>query len=521
MDLTTIIRAGAETYGDRPAMLCEERVQTHAELYERACRLANLLADLGTTPGDRVVMLSDNCAETLEHMAGIGLGGFVRSALYTHNSPASNLYLLNLVDASVLIVQRKHYDALAASLDQATALRNVIVFDGDAPSGTLDYEAQMAAVTAADPLVPIDPDDPYIIRFSAGTTGKPKGILHTVAGWGAVSTEMAAVIPPQADDDRYLAAGPLSHAAMLLICPTLDAGGAIVAMPAFHPVTFLELAERHRCTTTILVPTMIQMIVGNEQARTADLSSLRAVFYGAAPISESTLAEGIATWGNIMFQMFGQSEAVPLTVLTPAEHTAESVDGGPSRLRSAGRPTPNTELQIRDADGTALPPGEVGEIAARSPAAMVGIWRDDAATAERLTADGFILTRDMGYLDTDGFLYLADRKEDMIISGGFNIWPAELENALASHPAVAEVSVVGIPHEKWGETPVAAVVLRDGMHADEAELINWSREKVGAVKRVTAVEFVDELPKTPLGKVLRRVVREQCWQDAKHGVAGA
>jgi acyl-CoA synthetase (AMP-forming)/AMP-acid ligase II len=258
---------------------------------------------------------------------------------------------------------------------------------------------------------------------------------------------------------------------------------------------------------------MIQMITALPQARTADLSSLRAVFYGAAPISERTLAEGRAIWGDVMYQMYGQSEAVPLTVLTPAYHV-----GG--RLRSAGRPTPNTVIRIVDENGQDVPVGQVGEIAARTPVAMAAIWCDEAATAQRFLPDGAVLTRDMGYLDEDGLLYLADRKEDMIISGGYNIWPAELENALAAHPAVAEVAVVGVPHEKWGETPKAVVVLRPGQPAGEEELIDWTRAKVGAVKRVTSVEFTDALPKSPLGKVLRREVKKRYW-DATAAIAGA
>jgi acyl-CoA synthetase (AMP-forming)/AMP-acid ligase II len=201
-------------------------------------------------------------------------------------------------------------------------------------------------------------------------------------------------------------------------------------------------------------------------------------------------------------------------VLTPQDHA-----GG--RLRSAGRPTPNAGIRIVDPHGDDLPPGRVGEIAARTPTAMAAIWGDEKATRERLLADGGVLTRDMGYLDDDGFLYLADRKEDMIISGGYNIWPAELENALASHPAVAEVAVVGVPHEKWGETPRAVVVLRPGHQADEQQLIDWSRDKVGAVKRVTSVEFTDALPKSAVGKVLRREVKKRFWDHAARAIAGA
>ena len=514
MDLPSIVRTGATRRADAAAVSCHGVTQTYVQLYERACRLANALASLGVNPGERVATLSDNCLEIVEQMTAVALGGYVRTALYAYNSAESTLYLLNLVEASVLIVQADLYPALAPHLGDATALRHVIVFGAPAPHGTVDYEPALAAASAQDPRIVLRDDDPHVIRFSSGTTGKPKGILHTVAGWRAVATEMALELPKLGDTDKYLAAGPLAHAALLPLFGTLAAGGCVVVMPAFDPARFIDIVQQERCTITLLVPTMIQMIMALPQARAADLSSLRAVFYGAAPISERTLADGRAVWGDIMYQMYGQSEAVPLTVLTPQDHA-----GG--RLRSAGRPTPNTVIRIVDPHGDDLPPGRVGEIAAHTPTAMAAIWRDDEATRERLLADGSVLTRDMGYLDEDGFLYLADRKEDMIISGGYNIWPAELENALASHPAVAEVAVVGVPHDKWGETPKAVVVLRAGHHADEQELIDWSREKVGAVKRVTSVEFTDALPKSAVGKVLRREVKKRFWDQAARAIAGA
>jgi acyl-CoA synthetase (AMP-forming)/AMP-acid ligase II len=514
MDLTITTRRGARQFAEAVAVRCDDHTQTYEQLYERSCRLANALCDLGVQPGERVATLSDNCLETVEQMAGIALGGYVRTALYTHNSGESNLYLLDLVEAAVLIVEAKHYDAIAPQLADAASVRHVLVFGGETPADTLDYETALAAATSVDRDIILGLDDPHVIRFSAGTTGKPKGILHTVAGWRGVATEMTLAMPRLDDTDRYLAAGPLSHAAMLPMFGTLAAGGTIVVMSTFRPATFLELVERHRCTTTMLVPTMIQMVVNDPAAAGADVSSLRAVFYGAAPISERTLEDGRALWGDVMYQMYGQSEAVPLTVLAPADHIGE-------RLRSAGRPTPNAQIRIVDERGEDVPVGEVGEIAARTPAAMAAIWRDPRATAERILPDGSVLTRDMGYLDEDGFLFLADRKEDMIISGGFNIWPAELENALASHPAVAQAAVVGVPHEKWGETPKAVVVLRDGNAASADELIEWTRDKLGAVKRVTSVEFVDDLPTSALGKVLRREVKARFWQDAARSVAGA
>ena len=514
LDITSIVRTGAARHPDAVAVIFQDAAQTYGQLYERSCRLANILKSLGVNPGERVATLSENCLESVELIAGIALGGYVRSALYTYNSAESNLYLLNLVGASALILHADLYPAIAPHLGDVPGLRNVIVFGGPTPAGAIRYESALAAASAQDPAIDVDDDAPHLIRFSSGTTGKPKGILHTVARWRAVATEMAMCLPKLTETDRYLAAGPLAHAALLPLYGTLAAGGSVVVMPAFDPAKFIDTVEQQRCTTTQLVPTMIQMIAGLPQARTADLSSLRAVFYGAAPISERTLADGRAVWGDIMFQVYGQSEAVPLTVLTPADHVG-------SRLRSAGRPTPNTVIRIIDHNGNDLPAGEVGEIAVRTPAAMAGIWGDEAATRERLLADGSLLTADMGYLDEDGFLYLADRKQDMIISGGFNIWPAELENALAAHPAVAEVAVVGVPHEKWGETPKAVVVLRNDQHADEQQLIDWTREKVGSVKRVTSVDFTDALPKSAVGKVLRREVKKRLWADASHTIAGA
>jgi acyl-CoA synthetase (AMP-forming)/AMP-acid ligase II len=521
MELSAIIKRGSREHPDQPAVRCEGGAQTYAELYERSCRLANALGTLGIEPGERVATLGDNCLQSIEQMSGLALGGFVRSSLYTHNAPESNQYLLDLVEASALLIQRKHYDAIAPRLGEVASLRHVLVFDGNTPDDAGDYEQALADSASTDPGVPLDPDAHHIIRFSAGTTGKPKGILHTVSGWTSVGSEMTLAMPPQDASDRYLAAGPLAHAAGLPVWATLGAGGTIVVMSAFDPVRFLSLVAEERCTTGFLVPTMIQMVVNHPDAAGADLSSLRTVIYGAAPISERTLEQAHSLWGKIMYQMYGQSEAVPLTVLPPEDHVVGGTTEERRRLRSAGRPTANTKIRILDADGNDLPPGQIGEVAAKSPTAMAAIWRDPEATSERILSDGSVLTRDMGYLDDDGYLFLADRKEDMIISGGFNIWPAELENALASHPAVAEVAVVGVAHDKWGETPRAVVVLRDGHDAGEQELIEWTRDKLGAVKRVTSVDFVDELPKTPLGKVLRRQVRDRYREGSDQVLAGA
>ncbi|SFB13149.1 Acyl-CoA synthetase (AMP-forming)/AMP-acid ligase II [Amycolatopsis marina] len=508
MNPTSLLIKSAQIYGDRVAFVCEDRRQTYTELRDRAARFANTLRDAGVRPGERVAVLSDNAIEALEQVVGLAIGGFVRCALYAHEPAEKNLYLLQLTGASALVVQDKHYSAIASVLAQAPDVRVVVVV-GEAPDGVRDYETALAEASAELPDVQLRPDDPHLIRFSSGTTGMPKGILHTVRGWMELGNEFALVFGGFATDDRYIAATPYTHAAGLMAWPLLSVGATTVVMPSFDPGAWLDIVERDRITFAILPPTVIQMLVNMPGVERRDLSSLRKVVYGSAPISETTLVAALRLWGNIMYQTFGQSEAMPITCLTPEHHIPDGTSEQRSWLRSAGRPTPNSVVRIVDDDGNDVPQGEVGEIVAQCMGTMHSIWGDPEATTQRFLPGGWLRTRDMGYLTTDGFLFLADRKEDMIISGGFNIWPMELENAMAAHPAVAEVAVVGVPHPKWGETPHAAIVLRPGIDATEEELVAWSREKVGSIKKITGVTFTDSLPKSPIGKVLRRAVREQ------------
>lgn len=510
MDLASLIRTGARRHGDHPAIVCDGVAQSYAQVYERSCRLDNALAGLGVEAGERVATLADNSPEALELILGVALGGYVRSSLYTHNSAEVNTYLLDAIEASVLLVQRRHYEAIAPRLGAVPSVRHVIVFDGPTPDGALDYERLLGAAAPGDRGIEMSWDAPQTLRFSAGTTGRPKGIVHSVRGWTAVGTETGLAMPELDTDDRYLASGPLSHATIMPLFPVLAAGGAVVVLRAFEPAAFLDAVEKHRCTVVFGVPTMVQLAAYHPAAAGTDLSSLRFIIYGGSPMTETALNEARRVFGDILVQLYGQSEAAPLTFLSSHDHLAHEGRW----LRSAGKPTPNTRITIVDDAGNPVPPGEIGEIAAHTPTAFTEIWGDAEATKQRLLPDGSVLTRDMGYVDEHGYLFLTDRKEDLIISGGFNLWPAELENALVAHPAVREASVVGIPHDKWGETPMALVVLAEEATATADELIDWTRNKLGAIKRVTSVRFADELPKTPVGKVLRRTVREQYGPSA-------
>jgi acyl-CoA synthetase (AMP-forming)/AMP-acid ligase II len=313
----------------------------------------------------------------------------------------------------------------------------------------------------------------------------------------------------------------LTHAAVLWFWPILQVGGCIVVMPSFDAGRALRLIEEQRVTVTLVVPTMIQAMLADPSIAERDLASLRCLNYAASPISETTMRRAVDRFGPVLYQLYAQSEIITVTMLLPHQHVPHGSERDRRLMRSVGRPTPSTMLTIVDDDGNPVPTGEIGEVAAKARGCMLEIWKDPTASDARRLPDGSIRTRDMGYVDSEGFLYLADRKEDLIISGGYNIWPAELENAIEALDDVLEVCVVGVPHEKWGETPCAFVVRRPGSTLSTQDVISTTRETVGSVKKVTKVVFVDELPKSGVGKVLRRSLRDRVWGEETRRISGA
>ena len=521
MNPATLIRRSAAMYANRTAVWFEGREQSYAQLHARACRLANVFRAHGARPGDRVAVLGENAFETIELAAACALGNFVRATLYTYHAAATNRYLLELVDARILVVHASYYEALRPLLDGLPQRMTVIVHGGAATGNALGYDSLLDAADPADVDVPVHDDDVHIIRFSSGTTGKPKGVFHTVARWMQYNNEYRWVTPVLDENSCYVVPSSLAHMGVAFLWGSLATGARIVPMPSFDAARAMELFESQRATHSALAPVMIREMIAVSRARERDLSSLKCLLYAGSPIAAQTLRGAIEVFGHTLHQLYAQSEAMPVTMLLPHQHVLQGDEAQMRRMGSVGRPTPNVLVTIRGEDGAILPPGGIGEIAAQGPSTMSGIWNDPGATAARTLPDGSVLTRDMGYIDEDGFVYLVDRKDDMIVSGGYNVWPTELEQSLCTHAAVADACVFGVPDAKWGETPKAVVVLRPGATVTAAELMEHARAMVGGVKKITSIEFADALPRTATGKVQRNVLRDPWWQGHNSRIAGS
>ncbi|MFM7273099.1 MAG: AMP-binding protein, partial [Gammaproteobacteria bacterium] len=374
-----------------------------------------------------------------------------------------------------------------------------------------DYLA-LAASFVPQPLVPppVRPTDISSINYTGGTTGKPKGVTSTYR-MSAYMTMIQAAEWEFPEDLRMLICTPLSHAAAAFFVPVLQRGGAFYVPRGFTPDIFFDMVETHRISATMLVPVMIYLLLDHPRAASADLSILKTIFYGASAISPARLAEGIRKWGSIFYQFFGQSEA-PMVIanMRKSEHDPEN----PERLASCGRPAPWVHVALLDDEHRPVPAGEPGEVCVRGPLVMAGYWNKPEQTAEAF-AGGWLHTGDIGRLDADGFLHIIDRKKDMVVSGGFNVFPREVEDVIGQDPSVAQVAVIGVPDERWGEAVKAVVVPRPGVTPSEAlaeALIARVKDAKGSVQAPKSVDFVERIPLTAVGKPDKKALREPWWQ---------
>ncbi len=511
MGLTTYLDKGASLGPAAPCLTLDGVSLSYGDVQDLSHAVAAALARSGVRAGDKVAILSGNDARAFACVFGIARRGAVWCPINPRNTAAENRELLELFDCVALLYARS-YAGIVEGLDLPT----MVCLD--------ELDAWLAdSADSADSADGTDtpPDDTVMIVGTGGTTGRPKGVqltdrnIETMTaltlmgypfGADAASAGGSASAGPR---PVYLAMAPLTHAAGVLCFPVMAMGGEIVVMAKPDLTEFLALVERHRVTHTFLPPTLIYMLLAHEKLGAADLSSLRCFWYGAAPMSPERLEQALAAIGPVMAQLFGQSEApMMVSMLPPAEHFHADGTVARERLSSAGRPAPLVTVGIMASDGTLLPREERGEIVVRGSLVMAGYYKNPEATAEA-SRHGWHHTGDIGYLDDDNYLFIVDRAKDMIITGGFNVYSAEVEQALMAHPAVRDCGVVGLPDEKWGERVVAVVQPQDGTRVTEEELVAFAKERVGSVKAPKQVHVWPDLPRSTVGKVLKTAIRER------------
>jgi acyl-CoA synthetase (AMP-forming)/AMP-acid ligase II len=512
MDVRTLMRRSAGFYADQEAVVHGEARLTFAAAWERGLRVANGLLALGLRPGDRVGVLEDNCLSAADAYLGLTAANLVRVPLYPRNSREGHAHMLGHTGCRAVTTTAPYADSVLGLEAELPALGHVLVRDDG-------YEGWLAAQSATDPDPPVAESDWYIIRHTAGTTGKSKGVAYSHKAWLDAGRDWFYDWPPVEPGDKTLHVSPISHGSGYLFTPTWLAGGANHLMDHFEPEACLDILEREGIGYMFAVPAVLAALARHPGAKGRDWSRLKVLNVGGAPIADDTALSARAVFGDVLYQIYGQTEAVPITMIGPRQWFAEVEGSNP--LRSAGRPLIFGDLEIQDGNGNPVPPGEPGEIAARCDGQMVGFWENDEATKERLV-NGFVLTGDIGRLDERGYLYILDRKDDMIVSGGFNIYPAELENVIMDHPAVIEAAVFGIPSERWGETPCAVVTVESLGAITEEDVIELCRQRLGSYKKPSSVVIQTEsLPRTPVGKLARKVLREPYWQGVDRRVSGA
>jgi fatty-acyl-CoA synthase len=482
---------------DRTVMVLSDGTsQSAGELRTSISRFAQAFAALSPKPL-RAAVLARNRVEVPAVMNGLSFADIVATSLHPMGAIEDYLYVLEDAEIDLLVYDGDHYETVAAELrKRAPGLKHLVAIGQG-----LD---QLAAAYQPGPLVAprADPDSLARIAYSGGTTGKPKGIMLTHRTM-VTSTLIQMTEWEWPSEIRHLICAPLSHAGAAVLTTILLKGGSMVVAPGFEPVAFMQAVEQHRITSVLMVPTMVLALLDHPRFGEFDLSSLEVIFYGASAFPAARLKEAIAKLGPIFFQFYGQSEApMSVAVMRRADHVSDD----PLRLASCGRPTALIRVALMDDDTQPVPDGEPGEICVQGPLLMAGYLNKPEET-ELAFAGGWLHTGDVAIRSPDGFLRIVDRKKDMIVTGGFNVFAREVEDVIATHAGVRQVAVIGVPDPKWGEAVKAVVVVDPGATVTAESLIALVRETKGAVQAPKSVEFIDAIPLSPLGKPDKKALR--------------
>jgi long-chain acyl-CoA synthetase len=509
LTVADIVRRHGATRPERVAIHFEGRKITYGDLDRRANQVANALIAAGIMPQARVAVLMKNGPAFFELWFGAAKANAVLVPVNFRLAPPEIAFVVNDAQAELLFVGKDFYGAVEKIAHELNSVRAIIALDGSHPDWP-DYAAWAAQASAADPDLPIRPCDCAVQMYTSGTTGHPKGAQLSHANLLTLLPGALRQFGSWHEGDVSLVCMPLFHIGgsdWALV--GLYAGAENILAREFDPPAILRLIAEFGVTKAFFVPAMILFLLQSPQSAGTDFSSLELITYGASPAPIVLIRNALKTFGCGLAQVYGLTETTgAITYLPPEDHGEQNVE----RLKSCGKPMAGVEIKIFDAAGRELPPSEVGEVVCRTPQVMLGYWNLPEAT-QAAVRDGWFHTGDAGYLDRDGYLYIYDRVKDMIISGGENIYPAEVENALFGHPAIADVAVIGVPDEKWGEAVKAIVVRKQGAEVTTAELIDFARTRIAGFKVPRSIDFVDALPRNPSGKILKRELRKPYWAD--------
>jgi acyl-CoA synthetase (AMP-forming)/AMP-acid ligase II len=490
---------------------------TYRQLEDDTNRLAAALSARGCTPGTPVATLATNRGELVVAEMAICKAGALRVPISARLAAAEVEHVL--LDASVKVVFTggAHLELVRKIVD-AHSLDCLVVDLDNSAGGTVAYDALIAEGSTDPVAVDVDEDAPAVLNFTSGSTGTLKAAVQTVGNRLANMRKLA--MNPYGSlsaEAVYLAPGPITHASGMVILGCFFRGAAVVVLPAFEVEAYLDTLERERVTHTFVVPVMLNLVLASPTLAERDLSALQSITVGGAPVSPARLREAVEAFGPVVNQGYGQGETTSAITFLSSEDVVRGIESDPELLLSCGRPVYDTEVIVVDDDHNPLPAGEIGEIVARGQDCVREYFHAPEATAETFR-DGWVHTGDLGRIREDGFVFIVDRKKDMIISGGYNVYCSEVEAALYEHPAVSEACVVGVPSEKWGETVKAYVSLVAGTTATEEELREFCRSRLSGVKVPRIIEFADALPLNRNGKVDRRALRERDWAGAERKV---
>ncbi|PWA12791.1 AMP-dependent synthetase [Pueribacillus theae] len=502
-------------YRERTAVTINNQAYTYEMLYKSANRVAHALKEKGVKRNDSVALLMSNCYEYVASDFGIIFCGAAKVPLNDMLGETEIRHILKDSKAKVLIVDEHFIPLIQKIREELPELKTIVAVSAVPHEGMLSW-AEVQGNQPEDPLNnDVKPEDRALIIYTGGTTGLPKGVVHSQKNMSI--NNFSHIIEAEIQgDERILIMSPLPHSAGMILQAGLLKGATFFIERKFDPALVLNRIEHDKVTFMFMVPTMIYRVMDELNDENRDLSSLRTILYGAAPITEERLKEGLKLFGPVFTQLYGQSEAPNfITRLDKTDHLV-SVENA-SRLRSCGKPVMMSEVKIVDENGDEVPPGVQGEITAKTPYNMLEYLNLPKKTAETLK-DGWLHTGDIGMKDENGYIHLLDRKNDMIISGGLNIYSTEVENVIQKHEDVSQVAVVGVPHHDWGEAVVAFVVAKEGSSATKDELIKYCKEKLAAYKCPKEIHFINSLPLTPYGKIDKKALRKPFWEESERGI---